>query len=156
MVEIERENGNTSPVDSLLIENVFHLLVALLTKRGDLKERDGRTEIVATVPDGLEISITSPYSLNDLQKLSRDGRRIEDIILGGASRVRVSKGEVPAGADEFTLVRFDPGQLRTIPEETWKLDDVVHQEVQYLIEGQGTPESLAAKVNQMIAGVKQG
>lgn len=94
MVKREREGGNAPQVDSLLIENAFHSSIVFLGSHGELRERESGTEIVASGSSGIEISIVSGFSMKDLQTLSRLGsRRMEDIILEGASRICVSRGE---------------------------------------------------------------
>jgi len=79
---------------------------------------------------------------------------MEEIVLESASRVRVSGEQGTTEEDELTLIKFDPGQLRTIPEEAWKMEELVSQGVQYSV--QGTPENLTKRLNQLITGLRRG
>lgn len=155
MVKRERENGDAPQVDNLLAENAFRSSVTFLCSQGELREREGKTEVVARGHSGIEISVVSPFSWEDLITLSRvGGRRIEEIVLESASRVRVSGEQGTTEEDELTLIKFDPGQLRTIPEEAWKMEELVSQGVQYSV--QGTPENLTKRLNQLITGLRRG
>ena len=157
MVKREREDGGAPCVDNLLVENAFHSSIEFLRRRGKLRGEEDKVEVVAKSNDGIEISVTSPFNQKQLGVLSRVGEwRVEDIVLGSVSRIRVSREQAVTEGDELTLVKFDPGQLRTIPEESWKLEELVRQGVQYSVKGQGTPESLTERLNQLIAGLRQG
>lgn len=75
-------------------------------------------------------------------------------MLESASHVRVSEGQTPTEDDELTLVKFDPGQLRYLPEDAWKMEELVHQGVQFSVKGQGTPESLTERLTQLMTRLR--
>lgn len=137
-----------------MIEEAFRRSIALLRSQGELREKENTTEIVVSGPDGEVVSVTSPFSSKDLQTLSSvGGRRIEDIILDGAFRVVISRKRDQSGipTKELTLVKFDPGQLRVVPKDAWRIEEIVRRGVQYSVEGQGTPESLTERIRQLVS-----
>lgn len=151
MVERKKEKDDAPQVDSLLIETAFHSLVAVLGSRGELRGRESGTEIVADGPDGVKISVVSPFNQERLRVLSRvSGQRMEDIVLESALRVRVST-ETATEDNELILVEFDPAQLVWLPEDVEERRKALEGGVQYSIKGRGTPEDLTARVKKLIS-----
>ncbi len=152
MIKREKESGNASQVDSLLIENAFYSSIAFLGSQGVLRERESGTEIVANCHGGVEISVASPSGMEELQAFSRvlksplGEQRIGELILGSASRVCISA----EGDEPLILGRFDPGLLRYPPEDAWKMREILNRGVQYSVEGEGTPEDLTKRISQLI------
>ena len=153
MVERKKEKDNTPQVDSLLIENAFHSLVAFLGSRGELRRRGNGTEIVADGPDGVKISVASQYSMENLQTLSCGGGKKEDIILQSVSCVRVWGKRALTEDNELILVKSDPGNLRYPPEDAGKMRKIIEAGVQYSVKGRGTPKDLTASVKQLMSAL---
>jgi len=162
MAKREREKVNAPQVDSLEVEIAFRSAIKYLSKHGTLQERESGLEIVAEDPSGIKIFVVCPLDKKELEMLtSVSGQTIESIgkgVLRHVSRVEVSWEQTSPdmsfeGDRALTLVKFDPSEMGTIPEDAWKLEELRRKGSQYSVTGQGTPESIVARL-QLISALR--
>lgn len=154
---VERGAGETLGVDHSLIERAFRSSVSFLRDFGELRSGDDKKLRLVGTREGVEISTVSLSSTKELQILSQmglDGKRRKDLILERACRIcvtrRQTQPEVAEREDSLVLHKFDPERLNFVPEDKWKMREILEGGVQYSIEGEGTPESLTERINQLI------
>ena len=144
--------------DILRIESVFNSSIYFLHSQGVLKEKEDGTEIVASCHDGVEVSVTSHHSMQELQDLSRERKLSrEEIILSIASHVRVSaKDEEPFKLNKFDPTQFNPAQiiLNTYFRSSWwdrELEEqlLLRRGVEYSVYGNETQKDLNKRVSQL-------
>lgn len=154
---VEKGVGETLGIDHSLIERAFRSSVSFLREFGELRTGDDKKVRLVGTKEGVEISTVFLASTEVLQILSQmdlDDKRQKDLILERARRIcvtrRQTQPEVAEGEDSLVLRKFDPGRLSFAPEDKWKMREILEGGVQYSIEGEGTPESLTERINQLI------